>query len=374
VVGPSGKKLHVRFEGNKLGAPCGVSELSKTEPVVLPGGFHGGDAAFFASAGLKLENGDSVAYGGKCTIVGKASSDNKVTVAFEGNAVFTSVRVTDLSRTPPPQQLPGGFSINDKVFFTGCSQDLDSEDKLVNGGEGTVVGASVDRIVVAFAGNQGNIGVQLSEISKVSPVLPGGFRGGDEVYFLGSGQTLGNGDKLVYGNPAKVMGPVAADSLALRFENHRMNVTLCIGKFSRSAPPSDLIGGYKVGDIVYFTGCNETFSSGDALTYAYEGVVMGPSGEGRLGVLWRGNKGNASSRPEKLSRTKPAMELVGGYKVNDIVYYNAQAQSFESGDKLSTGLEGNVVGASGNELLVIRFQGNSGNIALKPEAVSKTKQ
>ena len=59
-------------------------------------------------------------------------------------------------------------------------------------------------------------------------------------------------------------------------------------------PPPPLPGGWKLKDLVYYTGKSQTFPSGNKLVHGQQGEVMGPGtdfGEKtRVAVLFPGNK------------------------------------------------------------------------------------
>ena len=64
-------------------------------------------------------------------------------------------------------------------------------------------------------------------------------------------------------------------------------------------PPPPLPGGYRVGEMVYYTGVNQAVSTGDKLEHGGRGVVTGPAtceshkGKG-VDVKFPGNKDNFS--------------------------------------------------------------------------------
>ena len=59
-------------------------------------------------------------------------------------------------------------------------------------------------------------------------------------------------------------------------------------------PPPPLPGGYKVGEKVFFTGANQTVSTGNKLVHGQQGEVTGPGtgedGDKRVSVRFPGNK------------------------------------------------------------------------------------
>ena len=81
--------------------------------------------------------------------------------------------------------LPGGYTVGEKVFFTGASQTFPSGNKLVHGQQGEVMGpASGDdgdkRVNVFFPGNMGNISCLLSEVRLWRAATAGRLHGGRE--------------------------------------------------------------------------------------------------------------------------------------------------------------------------------------------------
>ena len=81
-------------------------------------------------------------------------------------------------------------------------------------------------------------------------------------------------------------------------------------RLSRTAPPATLLGGYRVGDEVFYTGSSQTTSTGDRLVYGGKGEVVGPAtnetvkGKG-LTVQFPGNPGPVDCFLTTLSRTAP---------------------------------------------------------------------
>ena len=78
-----------------------------------------------------------------------------------------------LSRAEP---LPGGYTVGDKVFFTGSSWTRPNGDKLVHGKQGEVTGPAnfqtridkgIDKgVKVLFPGNKGNIVCFVTEVRR----------------------------------------------------------------------------------------------------------------------------------------------------------------------------------------------------------------
>ena len=77
-----------------------------------------------------------------------------------------------VSRDAPPP-LPGGYTVGEKVFFTGTNQTFPSGDKLVHGQQGEVVGpATLENtkgkgVAVLFHGNKGRVNCYLDTVRRL---------------------------------------------------------------------------------------------------------------------------------------------------------------------------------------------------------------
>ena len=77
-----------------------------------------------------------------------------------------------MSRDAPPP-LPGGYTVGEKVFFTGTNQTFPSGDKLVHGQQGEVVGpATLEThkgkcVAVRFPGNKGRVDCYLNMVRRL---------------------------------------------------------------------------------------------------------------------------------------------------------------------------------------------------------------
>ena len=76
-----------------------------------------------------------------------------------------------VSRDAPPP-LPGGYTVGDKVFFTGTSQTFADGDKLVHGQQGEVTGPATAEthkgkgVKVRFSGIKINVECYLGEVRR----------------------------------------------------------------------------------------------------------------------------------------------------------------------------------------------------------------
>ena len=180
-----------------------------------------------------------------------------------------------------------------------------------------------------------------------------------------------------------------------------MSTALYGGAQVSRGPPPPLPGGYTVGEQIYFTGTSQTFERGDRLEHGKQGEVVGPAtleslrGKG-VDVLFPGNEGAIPCCLIKVRRGRrraathssplaqpithygwrvgaqvsrgPPPPLPGGYVVGEQVYYTGASHTFEWGDRLEHGKQGEVVGPATCESLKgkgvdVRFPGNKGVIS-----------
>ena len=154
-------------------------------------------------------------------------------------SVNLDCKLDELSRSPPPT-LPGGYKAGEKVYFTGLSQTFDDGDRLVHGEQGEVMGPSKKtegNLLIKFPNNKGNVPCTLAELSR-SPPLPGGYKLGEKLYYIGFSQTFDDGNRVVYGEQGVVMGPKRGDAslLLIKFLNNKGNIACTLDQLSRSPP------------------------------------------------------------------------------------------------------------------------------------------
>ena len=69
--------------------------------------------------------------------------------------------------------LPGGYTVGDKVFYTGASHTFDDGDTLVHGGQGEVAGPATGEntkgkgVAVLFPGNKLNVACYLTNVCRL---------------------------------------------------------------------------------------------------------------------------------------------------------------------------------------------------------------
>ena len=74
------------------------------------------------------------------------------------------------------QALPGGYKVDEKVFFTGASETAPSGHKWVHGQQGEVTGPAGEALKgkgvdVLFPGNTGNVNCYLTTVHRL-PAVP----------------------------------------------------------------------------------------------------------------------------------------------------------------------------------------------------------
>jgi hypothetical protein len=93
-------------------------------------------------------------------------------VRFPGNTGNIGCPVTDLSRTPPPTTLAGGFKVKEQVYYGGASETVSNGEKWEYGDQGEVVGSMPGRddlVVVLFPGNKRSVGCRVTDLSRRKP-------------------------------------------------------------------------------------------------------------------------------------------------------------------------------------------------------------
>ena len=84
---------------------------------------------------------------------------------------LVAVRAQVSRGAPPP--LPGGYTVGEKVFFTGASQTVSNGDKLVHGQQGEVTGPATlethkgKGVAVRFPGNKFNVNCPLTSVRRL---------------------------------------------------------------------------------------------------------------------------------------------------------------------------------------------------------------
>ena len=141
-------------------------------------------------------------------------------------------------------------------------------------------------------------------------------------------------------------------------------------------PPPPLPGGYQMGEMLYFTGYSETFDDGNRLVHGQQGEVVGPDlseQDRRIKMRFAGNTGVIGCLLLTLSRDPPP-PLPGGYQLGDMVQYLGSGRTYDDGDRLTHGQQGEVMGPSikyGGSLR-IKFPINKRNISCVLPSLSRS--
>jgi len=368
VVGPArsegyvGKGVEVQGPGNKYKDTVLVSDLSPEPPAALPGGYSVGEQLYYLGPSKTYPNGDQITHGQLCTVAGPASAKayagKGLEVSFPDNRHNHNFFVTNLSREPP-EPLPGGYSLNEKVYYLGASKTFSNGERIAYGQPIEVVGPARSEaysgkgIEFYVPGNQINRNFFLTDVSREAPgELPGGYQLDAKVYYVGPTKTYSNGDVLKYGTEVEVRGPAAAEGydgqgLDVSVPNHDGLDSIYLTDLSTETP-EPLPGGYEVGDQLYYLGPLKVYSNGDKIGYGVQCEVVGPArAEGYYGkgvqVRVANNKFNSNFYLTHLSREAPG-PLPGGYKLSDNLYFTGPSKVYSSGEKLKYGQQVQVAG------------------------------
>ena len=217
VIGPSSTskdgKLALKFTNNKGPVAIELNELSRSPPLPLPGGYKLGEMLYYIAESETFDDGDRLVHGEQGEVVGPGIGDleGRLDIKFPNNKGNVNCTLDALSRSPP-QPLPGGYKVGEKLYYTGASETFDDGDRLVHGEQGEVTGPYdrqwEGRLAMKFPDNKSMIACTLDALSRSPPPpLPGGYKVGEKLYFVGSSQTFDDGDRLVHGEQGEVMGP-----------------------------------------------------------------------------------------------------------------------------------------------------------------------
>ncbi|EOD23003.1 hypothetical protein EMIHUDRAFT_195509 [Emiliania huxleyi CCMP1516] len=244
----------VRFPGNEADADVHFGLLSSRPPPPLHNGFLVGDTVYYAGASHEFTSGDRLEFGLRGTVVGPARAAEGLTVLFDGNKGNSQVlfKHTAFSREPP--HLPGGFALDEELYYNGTGKKFDNGDRLVYGWRGRVAGQAAGdlartAVAMRFAHNQLTIGCYLRNLTRdPPPPLPGGFAPDDLVYYNGSSYSFDNGDVLIFGERGTVVGPPTlashAEGLTVLFDGNKRDYQLFLNQLSREPLPSLPSGEY----------------------------------------------------------------------------------------------------------------------------------
>jgi hypothetical protein len=283
-------------------------------------------------------------------------------------------------------QLGCGFVVNEIVYFSGVEQVFGNGDRLAFGLQGVVVGDGeyIGFVAVLFDGHKDFTNAHCSEVCRQLPVIPGGYELGERVFWTRGGEKLHSGDRLHFGLLGEIVGRSTQgtnkddESVAVHFDGNRKVTDVLLSSISRKKPT--IMGGYSVGDRVYFLGARQGFPNGDRLFFGLSGEIKGPvpveEGGQRIAVLFDGNRMATPTCFGQIMSSPPT--LPGGYTVGSRVYWAGKPQTLSSGDTLTQGLEGEVVGRAfqrfdgkDDERMLVLFQGHCHNTPVHVRAISR---
>ena len=276
--------------------------------------------------------------------------------------------------------LPGGLRVGDRVYYRKGRQDFKSGDQLQYGMVGEVTGAADSnkdvKVRVKFVDCKRRADIFTENLSKTTPPpLAGGYTTNDKVYFISASKKCKSGT-VEYGASGEITGPADDDDgseIEVQFDSLMGKIDIALCDLGRSPPPTTLAGGFKVGEQVY-SKTQHSYKSGDVIYYGMRGEIIGPGGSGKLALRFPGHKGGKIDIALcDLGRSPPPTTLAGGFKVGEQVYSKTH-QSFTSGDVISHGMRGEIIGPVSGESgkLTLRFPGQMALKHLGIDELSRT--
>ena len=245
-------RLNVHFPGNKTGINCLLTNLSRSPPPPLPGGFSLGEKLYWNGRSEIFPSGNRLVHGKQGEVMGPDDNGdpNRLNVHFPGNKHGVRCQLTKLSRAPPPP-LPGGFSVGDKVYYTGDSKTLASGGRLVHGAQGEITGPSdgaqprPDQLNVLFPGRtpHQHVNVSLTNLSrsqpvaKYPPIIQITIQGGST-----SGSTLGGSTNECLGAYELQQGHMAHGRPVWKHQGQARAIAYLGGEIGWGVQPYDTVG------------------------------------------------------------------------------------------------------------------------------------
>jgi len=297
-----------------------------------------------------------VEYGMHGKVVGYAdvAKKDRVDVQFDGCKKVQRIPEDGLSSSVPGP-LPGGFEVNQDVYFTNCGCVYTNGDKLDYGMRGKVIGpADVDamnQIVVQFDGNKFAVNTFVANLSCSMPQpLPEDLSLHQVVYYVGCEVSFPSGDTVAYGMRGTVVGPADDDAIgevSVKFDGSDATADIPVKQIPVAnlsvLQPQPLPGGFQVHQVVYFNGMPKPLPGGHRLNYGSRGHVEGPAEKDKIVVKFEtGNKNTTVAKiaVSKLSHSKPA-QLPAGFTVGQDVYFIGNRKEYKN--ELFAGWHGRVM-------------------------------
>ena len=347
----------------------------------LPAGYHVGDTVYYIKPRQVYPSGDRVEYGLRGEITGEADNDQtrKVEIKFDGNTRRSDIFVANLSKRQPSSTLAGGFRIGEKLCYTGSSAAFTSGDKPTYGDSGEVVcPGEGNKIILKFDHHTSDTPLDIGRLSRAPPdLLPGGHFVGETVFYAGGNSEMMSGEQLKHGTKGQVLGPADSQPQAVevRFQGIVGKTDVLVSDLDRNPPASTLETGFRIGEIIYYTGTAHTFASGDELRYGLRGEVAGPAEDGKVRLKFDGHRGRTPLPPHEISRQTPA-PLAGGFRIGEMLYYVGGTATMSSGESLENGVRAEVLGPphghDSSTHVQVRLAGISGMTDAKVSELSRS--
>ena len=124
---------------------------------ILYGGYEHGEKLYFTGSNMLFEDGDRLVYGAQGKVTGtryERGGIEKVMIRFPFNDGNVACTLESLSRSPPPDLLPGGYTVGEKLYYVACNFTCDRY-AVMTGEQGIVEGAGIkeDQLAMAFPNN-----------------------------------------------------------------------------------------------------------------------------------------------------------------------------------------------------------------------------
>ena len=114
------------------------------------------------------DDGDRLVHGELGEVMGPGDYDEELSIKFPNNRDAIDLKVRNLSYSPPPP-LPGGFSIGEKLYYTGGNYFFDNGDRLLPHEQGEVMGPSTSvegQLMLKFPKNKRTVKCRVDELSR----------------------------------------------------------------------------------------------------------------------------------------------------------------------------------------------------------------
>ena len=318
----------------------------------------------------RSDTGDTLEFGGKGEVMGPHKhilGKPAVDVRFPGSKGYVGCLVAELSRTPPPPPLAGGFREKEQVYFSGASQTLSTGDTLEYGGKGEVMGPSkVDpakKVAVRFPGNTRSVPCRVTELRRTPPESSSLKKATREAAAKAKREAEEKATREAAAKAKRETEEKATREAAAKAKREAAAKAKreAEEKAKRDADERLLPGGFNVKEQVYYTGNQGQWDNGDTLEYGSKGEVTGavPGRDDQVAVRFLGNRDDRSHACSvaELSRALP---LAGGFNLNEEVFWCGASRTL-SGDSVQHGAKGAVVGSHSKEpdtKVIVRFPGS----------------